>query len=124
MGILPMQFKPGDTRKSLGLKGDEIIDIAASRRRDQAFQDLRRRSIAPTAGSRTSPWPIASHRQQRVSFKSGGIPYVLNNPPGTPLNPVCAAGHVFDMAACFADTERIASPRSKTPVARTGSTRA
>ena len=28
MGILPMQFKPGDSRKSLGLKGDEIIDIA------------------------------------------------------------------------------------------------
>ena len=37
MGILPMQFKSGDTRKSLGLKGDEIIDIALAggRERDQ-----------------------------------------------------------------------------------------
>lgn len=28
MGILPLQFKPGDTAKSLGLTGEEVYDIA------------------------------------------------------------------------------------------------
>ncbi|WP_040708026.1 MULTISPECIES: aconitate hydratase AcnA [Oceanibaculum] len=28
MGVLPLQFKDGDTRKTLGLTGDEIIDIS------------------------------------------------------------------------------------------------
>jgi aconitate hydratase len=28
MGVLPLQFKDGATRRTLGLKGDEIIDVA------------------------------------------------------------------------------------------------
>ncbi|MEF7613289.1 aconitate hydratase [Aquincola sp. MAHUQ-54] len=28
MGVLPLQFKPGDSWESLGLKGDEVIDVA------------------------------------------------------------------------------------------------
>ena len=28
MGVLPLQFKDGDTRKTLGLTGDEVIDIS------------------------------------------------------------------------------------------------
>jgi aconitate hydratase len=27
MGVLPLQFKEGTTRQTLGLKGDEIIDV-------------------------------------------------------------------------------------------------
>ena len=27
MGVLPMQFKPGESRQSLGLKGDETFEI-------------------------------------------------------------------------------------------------
>jgi aconitate hydratase len=27
MGVLPLQFKPGDSWQSLGLKGDEVVDV-------------------------------------------------------------------------------------------------
>ncbi len=27
MGVLPLQFKPGDSWESLGLRGDETIDV-------------------------------------------------------------------------------------------------
>ena len=31
MGVLPLQFKPGDSWESLGLKGDEIVDVVLGR---------------------------------------------------------------------------------------------
>ncbi len=83
MGILPMQFKPGDTRKSLGLKGDEIIDIAlpAGVKQIKPSQDLvmtihradgKKQEVTVTSRLNTD--------NEIEYFKSGGIlQYVLNN---------------------------------------------
>ncbi len=83
MGILPMQFKPGDTRKSLGLKGDEIIDIAlpAGVKEIKPSQDLlmtihradgKKQEVTVTSRLNTD--------NEIEYFKSGGIlQYVLNN---------------------------------------------
>ena len=41
MGVLPLQFKPGDSWESLGLKGDEVIDIdLGGEIRPQAYASL------------------------------------------------------------------------------------
>ena len=36
MGVLPLQFKAGDSWQSLGLKGDEVIDVVLGRRAQAA----------------------------------------------------------------------------------------
>ena len=83
MGILPMQFKPGVTRKTLGLTGDEIIDIAlpAGVKEIKPSQDLvmtihradgKKQEVTVTSRLNTD--------NEIEYFKSGGIlQYVLNN---------------------------------------------
>jgi aconitate hydratase len=78
MGVLPLQFKPGDSWESLGLKGDETIDVelgAEIRPRSEArlvvtAPDGRRREVAVTLRIDT---PI-----EVDYYRHGGIlPYVL-----------------------------------------------
>ena len=83
MGILPMQFKPGDTRKSLGLNGDELIDIAlpAGVKEIRPSQDLVL-TIRRADGKKQEVTVISrlNTDNEIEYFKSGGIlQYVLNN---------------------------------------------
>ncbi|HCD27219.1 MAG TPA: aconitate hydratase, partial [Gammaproteobacteria bacterium] len=83
MGILPLQFKAGDGRASLGLAGDEIIDIALpagvadiAPRQDIAVTiksaDGAERQIVVTSRVDTE--------NEIAYFQCGGIlQYVLNN---------------------------------------------
>jgi aconitate hydratase len=56
MGVLPLQFKPGDSWQSLGLVGDEVVDVVLGeqiRPQDDArlvitAADGRRREVAVT----------------------------------------------------------------------------
>ncbi len=78
MGVLPLQFKPGDSWSSLGLRGDEIIDV-------QLAEDIR-----PLADARLGITRADGSRQQVTAtlridtpievdyYRHGGIlPYVL-----------------------------------------------
>ncbi len=83
MGVLPLQFKEGDSRKSLGLTGDEIIDVRlpdgvteVAPRQDMIVQ------VKKSDGS-TREVTVLSRLDtdnEIAYFKSGGIlQYVLNN---------------------------------------------
>ncbi|MEQ8859385.1 MAG: aconitate hydratase AcnA [Pseudomonadales bacterium] len=83
MGVLPLQFKDGEGRKTLGLTGDEIVDIrlpkgttAIKARQDMvlAIKDAGGKSREVTVTSRLDT------DNEIAYFKSGGIlQYVLNN---------------------------------------------
>jgi aconitate hydratase len=83
MGVLPLQFKEGDSRRSLELAGDEIIDVRlpegvseVTPRQDIVMQ------VKKSDGS-TSEITVMSRLDtdnEIAYFKSGGIlQYVLNN---------------------------------------------
>jgi aconitate hydratase len=83
MGILPLQFKAGDSRKSLGLTGDEVIDISlpSGVKAIKAGQDMVltiRRSNGKTDTVTVSSRLNTDNEIEY--FKCGGIlQYVLNN---------------------------------------------
>ncbi len=78
MGVLPLQFAPGDSWEALGLRGDEVIDVLPQ-------ADLAPRSPAPLRITRAD----GSEREHALvlrndppvevqQFRAGGIlPYVL-----------------------------------------------
>ena len=82
MGVLPLTFKEGTTRKTLGLTGDEVIDIKlpAGETKVRAGMDLML-VIRVNAGIREVPLNCRLNTDNEVEyFKSGGIlQYVLNN---------------------------------------------
>jgi aconitate hydratase len=83
MGVLPLVFKAGTDRKSLALKGDEVIDIALPAGvtkitpRQELIVTIRR------ANGARDQIPVMSRLDtdnEIAYFKSGGIlQYVLNN---------------------------------------------
>jgi aconitate hydratase len=83
MGVLPLQFKAGDSKKSLGLTGEETIDIAlppgvtAIKPAQEMLLTIHR------AGGKTDKVAVISRlntENEIEYFKSGGIlQYVLNN---------------------------------------------
>jgi len=83
MGVLPVAFKPGDTRKTLKLKGDEIIDIGlpAGITEIRPGQDLV--LTIRRADGKTEMVSVVSRLNtdnEIEYFKSGGIlQFVLNN---------------------------------------------
>jgi aconitate hydratase len=82
MGILPLQFKNGDTRKSLGLKGDEIIDIrlAAGESAVRTKQDMVLVITGPGGKKEVTVMSRIDTENEIEYFKCGGIlQYVLNN---------------------------------------------
>jgi aconitate hydratase len=83
MGVLPLQFKDGDSRTSLGLVGDEIIDI----RLPEGVTEVTPRQDLLVVITRADGSKQEITVQSRLDtdneiayFKSGGIlQYVLNN---------------------------------------------
>ena len=83
MGVLPLQFKEGDSRRSLGLSGDEIVDIRLPEgvTAIRARQDLRLVIRAADGSTRETTVMSRLDTDNEIAyFRSGGIlQYVLNN---------------------------------------------
>ncbi|MEQ8994872.1 MAG: aconitate hydratase, partial [Pseudomonadales bacterium] len=83
MGVLPLQFKDGDDRKSLGLTGEEVVDI----RLPKGVTEIKpRQDLVVTiqgADGKKREVTVMSRLDtdnEIAYFKSGGIlQYVLNN---------------------------------------------
>ena len=83
MGVLPVQFKDGESRTSLALTGDEFIDLALP----DGVQDIKPRQdlvlvVTRADGSRTETLVMSrlDTENEIAYFRSGGIlQYVLNN---------------------------------------------
>ncbi len=78
MGVLPLQFRPGDSWESLGLKGDELIDIQLGAEilpQSEAFMTI------TTADGATRKVPLILRIDTPIEveyYRHGGIlPYVL-----------------------------------------------
>jgi aconitate hydratase len=71
MGILPLQFKPGDSASSLGIKGNESFSIGAVSR-DQKEVDV---TVTSDAGeSKTFSMDIRIDTSNEFTyFENGGI---------------------------------------------------
>jgi aconitate hydratase len=83
MGVLPLQFKAGDSRKSLGLTGEETIDIALPPGVTEIKPAQEMLLTIHRAGGKTDKVGVISRLNtdnEIEYFKSGGIlQYVLNN---------------------------------------------
>jgi aconitate hydratase len=84
MGVLPLVFKPGENRETLGLTGEETIDI-------QGLEDLKPRMVLDLIIHRPDGTTTTTQVQCRVDtadeveyYKNGGIlHYVLRSMAGT-----------------------------------------
>ena len=83
MGVLPLQFQPGEGRASLGLKGDETVDVHLP---DGISEVTPRQELllrVHRADGSTAETRVVSRLDtdnEIAYFKSGGIlQYVLNN---------------------------------------------
>jgi aconitate hydratase len=79
MGVLPLQFKAGDTPASLGLTGTESFDFVGVATSLKPRGDLR---VVATAADGTKTEFVATVRidtpEELVAFRHGGIlPYVV-----------------------------------------------
>ena len=81
MGVIPLQFKDGESWQSLGLKGDETVSI------NGLAEGLKPRSVMTVDVTRADGSKIVVQVQCRIDtldeldyFMNGGImPYVLRN---------------------------------------------
>jgi len=81
MGVLPLQFKEGVSRRTLGLTGDEIFDIAGLAAGIKPRMEMRLTLRRPGGQSETIALVCRIDTLDEVEyFKNGGIlPYVLRN---------------------------------------------
>ncbi|HEY8613025.1 MAG TPA: aconitate hydratase, partial [Roseomonas sp.] len=83
MGVLPLVFKPGEDRKTLGITGDETVDILG-------LEDLKARMLLDIVIHRADGTETRTQVQCRVDtadeveyYKQGGIlHYVLRSMAG------------------------------------------
>jgi aconitate hydratase len=78
MGVLPLQFKPGDSWQGLGLKGNEVVDVLLAEN-IQPLSDARLVITAADGSQRTVPVVLRIDTAIEVDYyKHGGIlPFVL-----------------------------------------------
>jgi aconitate hydratase len=76
MGVLPLQFKDGDTRESLGLTGEETFDIVGLEGKDKLP-----REITVKAGDKefTAIVRIDTPGEQEYYRHGGILQYVLRS---------------------------------------------
>lgn len=78
MGVLPLQFKPGDSWESLGLKGDEVIDIELGNElRPQADASLTIRRADGSTKQVTLTLRIDTPIEVDYYLHGGILPFVL-----------------------------------------------
>ena len=81
MGVLPLQFKPGDDRKSLGIDGSETFDLVGQDQAINPGQDMTLRINRADGSSQNLVVTCRIDTANEVQyFQSGGIlNYVLRN---------------------------------------------
>ena len=82
MGVLPVVFREGDSRSSLGLTGEEIVDIRLPRgvTEIRPRQDLVLVVKGPSGTREITVMSRLDTDNEIAYFRSGGIlQYVLNN---------------------------------------------
>ena len=79
MGVLPLQFMPGDSASALGLTGHEVFDFAGSGEGLHPRGTLMVKATAPDGSARTFKAVIrVDTPEELTAFRHGGIlPYVL-----------------------------------------------
>ncbi len=84
MGVLPLQFMPGDTRKTLSLQGDETFDILGLEDKLTPQQALRAIIHYPSGEQREIQLQSRLDTQVEVEYyRAGGVlTYVLNRIAG------------------------------------------
>jgi aconitate hydratase len=78
MGVLPLQFMPGESAAALALTGHEVFDLDGS---GETLQPRGTVSVRVTAGGSTRAFEVivrVDTPEERMAFRHGGIlPYVL-----------------------------------------------
>jgi aconitate hydratase len=84
MGVLPLTFKPGESRKTLGLDGTEVIDLIGMSNGLKPGMDIRMVITLASGIKRETVLKCRLDTLDEVEyFKSGGIlQYVVNNIAG------------------------------------------
>jgi aconitate hydratase len=81
MGILPLQFQAGETAQSLGLTGEEVIEIAGIRELVEKFSPARQVKVRATANGKPKEFQALVRidtPQEAQYYANGGIlQYVL-----------------------------------------------
>jgi aconitate hydratase len=79
MGVLPLQFKPGESAASLGLTGDESYELTGIVSGLAPMSDVTVRAAAPGGDTKTfTATARIDTPEELAAFRSGGIlPYVL-----------------------------------------------
>jgi aconitate hydratase len=81
MGIVPLQFKPGENAQSLGLTGDEVFEISGIRELTANFGPGRQVKVRATANGKTTEFNALVRidtPQEAQYYANGGIlQYVL-----------------------------------------------
>ena len=79
MGIVPMQFKTGDTRQSLGLTGEELYTIEGLAKDLKPKKEIPVKAVDPSGKAKTFTAIIRIDTPEEVEYyRHGGIlPYVL-----------------------------------------------
>jgi aconitate hydratase len=78
MGVLPLQFRDGETAQSLGLKGDEVFEVAG-------LNDGAAKEVEVVAGTKKFKVKVLLLTPKEVEYyRHGGIlPYVLRQLAGS-----------------------------------------
>jgi aconitate hydratase len=81
MGVLPLQFKPGDSAESLGIKGDETFDVTGLDGEIRPQQDVTLVIHGKDGSKREVPVLLRIDTPIEVEyFRHGGImPFVLRD---------------------------------------------
>jgi aconitate hydratase len=81
MGVLPLQFLPGENAQSLGLSGNEVFEISGIRAAVEKFSPAAKLRVRAADGSRTQEFEVLVRidtPQEALYYASGGIlQYVL-----------------------------------------------
>jgi aconitate hydratase len=74
MGVLPLEFAQGDSWKSLGLSGDEVIDILDLNDALQPGGSLQVRAISPNGSAKTFQAAVRIDTPVEIEYyRNGGI---------------------------------------------------
>jgi aconitate hydratase len=79
MGVLPLQFKPGDTRQTLGLSGEEQFTIRGIAQDLRPKKDVTVEAVGPRGEKKTFQAMVRIDTPEELEYyRHGGIlPYVL-----------------------------------------------
>ncbi len=81
MGVLPLQFKPGEDAETLGLRGDETFNILGLDKGIETGQTVQVEAVANDESGKVIKFEVVSRLDSRVEleyYKNGGIlHYVL-----------------------------------------------